>query len=255
MAPGLLACGGSVGPGACPCSAGWGRHVATCATIAGRSATMGLDTIPGAQTGGVRRPAAARSAAASCAGGRAPLCGGASHEAEGRCGARCGVAGRVGPPTGWHRLRLLRQILDKLVPGVEQFLLVDNVVAVENGPALVPGQEHGDPLGDVRADQVAGGGAPAIVKEAGRHPGRLTGRAPRRAPAADRDPIAVEDKRAGGVAACPPSVQRVGDGGRDRENPPDQRLRACGRESDDAAGLVDLVPGEAEDLLLAPAAE
>ena len=68
------------------------------------------------------------------------------------------------------RLRLLRQIGDQLVPGVEQFLLVDDVVAVEDGTALVPGQEHGDPFGDVRAHQVAGGGAPAIVEEAGRHP-------------------------------------------------------------------------------------
>ena len=64
----------------------------------------------------------------------------------------------MGPPTGWHRLRLLREILDELVPGVEQFLLVDNVVAVEDGAALVPGQEHGDPLWDVRADEVARGG-------------------------------------------------------------------------------------------------
>ena len=46
----------------------------------------------------------------------------------------------MGPPTGWHRLRLLREILDELVPGVEQFLLINNVVAVEDGPALVPGQ-------------------------------------------------------------------------------------------------------------------
>ena len=59
---------------------------------------------------------------------------------------------------------------------------MDNVVAVEDGPALVPGQEHGDALGDVRADQVAGSGAAAIVKEAGWHPGRLAGGAPRRAP-------------------------------------------------------------------------
>ena len=102
-------------------------------------------------------------------GGGAPLCGGASYEAEGRCGARGGGAGRVGPPTGWPRLRLLRQIGDQLVPGVEQFLLVDDVVAVEDGAALVSGQEHGDPLGDVCADQVARGGAAAVVKEAGRH--------------------------------------------------------------------------------------
>ena len=93
----------------------------------------------------------------------------------------------MGPPTGWYRLRLLRQIRDELVPGVEQFLLVDDVTAVEDGAALVPGQEHGDPLGDVRANQVARGGAAAIVKEAGRHPSRLAGRAPRGAPSADGD--------------------------------------------------------------------
>ena len=89
----------------------------------------------------------------------------------------------MGPPTGWYRLRLLRQILDELVAGVEQFLLVDDVVAVEDGAALVPGQEHGDALGDVRTDQVAGGGAAAIVEEAGRHPSGLAGSAPRCAPA------------------------------------------------------------------------
>ena len=49
----------------------------------------------------------------------------------------------MGPPTGWHRLRLLRQIGDQLVSGVEQFLLINNVVTVEDGAALVPGQEHG----------------------------------------------------------------------------------------------------------------
>ena len=80
-------------------------------------------------------------AARRCRGGRASLRGAASHEAEGPCGALGGGAGRVGPPMGWHRLRLLREILDELVPGVEQFLLVDNVVAVEDGAALVPGQE------------------------------------------------------------------------------------------------------------------
>ena len=107
---------------------------------------------------------------------------------------------------------MLCQIGDQLVPGLEQFLLVDDVVAVEDGAALVAGQEHGDPFGDAGADQVAGGGAAAIVEEAGRHPGRLTGGAPRRAPAADGDAVAVEDERAVGVAARPPSRQGVGNG-------------------------------------------
>ena len=44
---------------------------------------------------------------------------------------------------------------------------------VQQRPPLVAGQEHGDALGDAGADQVAGGGAAAIVEEAGRHAGRL----------------------------------------------------------------------------------
>ena len=146
-------------------------------------------------------------------GGRAPLRGAASHEAEGRGGARAGGADRVRPLAGWPRLRLLRQIGDQLVPGVEQFLLVNNVVAVEDGATLVPGQEHGDPFGDVRADQVAGGGAATIVQEAGGHASRLTGGAPRRAPAADGDAVAVKDERAVGVAAYPSPRQGLGNGG------------------------------------------
>ena len=181
------------------------------------------------------------------------LRGAASNEPKGRGGARGGGVGRVGPLAGWHRLRLLRQIGDQLVPGVEQLLLVEDVVAVEDGAALVPGQEHGDALGDVRADQVAGGGAATVVEEAGRHPGRLAGRAPRRAPSADGDAVAVEDERAVGVAACPPPRQGLGDGRRDGEDASHQSLRARGREPDDTAGPIDLVPGEAEDLLLAPA--
>ena len=96
-----------------------------CATIAGRPVLGGLDEIPGTQTGGVRRPAAHRSVPRAVAGGA--LCGAASHEAEGRRGARGGGAGRVGPLADWPRLRLLRQILDELVPGVEQFLLINNL--------------------------------------------------------------------------------------------------------------------------------
>ena len=149
---------------------------------------MGLDAIRSAQAGGVRRPPSPlrpwRRAGAKEA-RRAPLRGGASHEAEGQRGARGSGAGRVRAPAG--RLRLPRQIGDELVAGVEQFLFVDDVVAVEDGAALVAGQEHGDPLGDAGADQVAGGGAAAIVEEAGRHAGRLTGGAPRRAQAADVD--------------------------------------------------------------------
>ena len=46
---------------------------------------------------------------------------------------RVHLSGRVRVPAG--RLRLLRQIRDELVPGVEQFLLVDDVVAVAGGAA------------------------------------------------------------------------------------------------------------------------
>ena len=174
-----------------------------------------------------------------------------SHETV-RLG-RADGASRVGSPPGWCRRRLLRQIGDQLVAGVEQFLFVDDVVAVEDGAGLVAGQEHGNPLGDAGADQVAGSGAPAVVEEAGRHAGRLAGGAPRRAPAPDGDAVAVEDQRAVGVAARPPSRQGLGNRVRDWENPPHQGLRTGEREPDDAAGLVKFVPGEAEDLMLAPA--
>ena len=166
----------------------------------------------------------------------------ASHDscnnAEGRRGAR---AGRVRAPTG-RRLCVLRQIGDQLIPGLEEFLLVDDVVAVEDGAGLVAGQEHGDALGDTGADQVAGGGAAAIVEEVGRYASRLTGGAPRRAPAADGDAVAVEDERAVGVAARPSPRQGLGNRLRNGENPPHQRLRARGREPDDAAVRRDPCP-------------
>ncbi len=177
------------------------------------------------RTGG-RCPATAAPGHTPVPGGRAPLRGAASYEAKGRGGAWSGGAGWVGPPPGWHHLHLLRQIGDELVPGVERFLLVDDVVAVEDGAALVAGQEHGDPLWDAGADQVAGDGAAAIVEEAGRHHGRLTRGAPRRASASDGDAVAVEDQGAVGGAARSSPRQRLGDGLRDGENPPHQRLRA-----------------------------
>ena len=120
-------------------------------------------------------------------------------------------AGRVRAPAG-RRLCVLLQVGDQLVPGLEQFLFVDDVVAVEDGAGLVAGQEHGDALGDTGADEVAGGGAAAIVEEAGRYAGRLTGSAPRGTPAADGDAVAVEDERAIRVAACPPSREGLGNG-------------------------------------------
>ena len=90
---------------------------------------------------------------------RGALTRGASHEAEGRRGAWGGGAGWVWPPATRRRLCVLRQIGDQLVPGVEQFLLVDDVVAVDDGAALLAGQAHGDPRGHAGADQGAGGGA------------------------------------------------------------------------------------------------
>ena len=58
------------------------------------------------------------------------LRGGAPHEAERRCGARAGGAGWVGPPATRRRRCVLRQRGDQLVAGLEQFLFVDDVVAV-----------------------------------------------------------------------------------------------------------------------------
>ena len=63
------------------------------------------------------------------------LRGGASHEVEGRNGARNGGAGRVGPAATRRRRCVLRQIGDQLIPGLEEFLFVDDVVAVEDGTA------------------------------------------------------------------------------------------------------------------------
>ena len=76
-------------------------------------------------------------------GGRCPATAGPHYAVvrrtrrRGGGGARGGGADRVRASAG--RLRLLRQIRDELIPGVEQFLLVDDVVAVEDGPALVAG--------------------------------------------------------------------------------------------------------------------
>ena len=176
--------------------------------VARRGPTVGL-AVRGSRPPGLR--------AAVCPAPSRPmfpprLRGGAPHKAERRCGARAGGAGWVGPPATRRRRCVLRQRGDQLVAGLEQFLFVDDVVAVEDGAGLVAGQEHGDPLGDTGADQGAGGGAAAIVEEAGRHAGRLTGGAPRRAPAADGDAVAVEDQRTVGVAACPPSREGFGNG-------------------------------------------
>ena len=61
--------------------------------------------------------------------------GGAVRGAGRRC-RPCGAADGLAP------LCVLRQIRNELVAGVEQFLLVDDVVTVEDGAAFVAGQEH-----------------------------------------------------------------------------------------------------------------
>ena len=76
-----------------------------------------------AVSGDRRPPSGPRRRAGAKGARRASLRGGASHEAEGRGGARTGRAGLVGP--GRRRLCVVRQIGDQLVPGIEQFLLVN----------------------------------------------------------------------------------------------------------------------------------
>ena len=113
-----------------------------------------------------------------------------------------------------------------------------------DGPALVPGQEHGDPFGDAGADQVTGGGAATVVEKAGRHPGRLTGGAPRGAPVPDGDAVAGEDQWAVGVAACPPSCQGLGN-----------RLETVARDDHrSAVRSPQAVPQPAQDRIGGPSA-
>ena len=103
---------------------------------------------------------------------------------------------------GLLRHRLDRHRMDLLVPG--RFEQCFRIRAIGLVAADIPAS--------LRGDAVRGAAAPAVVKEAGRHPGRLTGGAPRRAPAADGDAVAVEDQWAVGVAACPPPRQGLGNG-------------------------------------------
>ena len=65
---------------------------------------------------------------------------------RGGVGARAGGAGWVGPPATRRRRCVRRQRGDQLVAGLEQFVFVEDVVAVEDGAGLVAGQEHGDAL-------------------------------------------------------------------------------------------------------------
>ena len=67
--------------------------------------------------------------------------------------------------------------------------------------SLNPGLRQRCVAPDVWGWRVAGGGGAAIVEAAGRHAGRLKGGTPRRAPAADGDAVAVEDRRAIGITA------------------------------------------------------
>ena len=73
--------------------------------------------------------------------------------------------------------------------------------------SLHPGLRPRGVAPDVWGRRVAGGGAAALVEEAGRPAGRLPGGAPRRAPAADGDAVAVEDPRAIGITARPRRAQ------------------------------------------------
>ena len=74
------------------------------------------------------------------------------------------------PPATRRRLCVLCQRGDQLVAGPEQFLFVDDVVAVEDGAALVAGQAHGDPLGHVGPAPPARPSTPWLARQRRRAP-------------------------------------------------------------------------------------
>ena len=94
---------------------------------------------------------------------------------------------------------LLGEIRGQSLSGHQELLLIDDVVAIEHRPGLVPGEQHGDPFRDARPDQVPRGRATAIMQEPVGHVGLATRVAQRRAPHADGHAVAPEDASIAGA--------------------------------------------------------
>jgi len=78
------------------------------------------------------------------------------------------------------------------VSGVQQFPFVDDVVAVEDGASFVAGQEHGYTLRNTGSNQIPGSGAPAVMKQPGRHADATARVAQCAPPRTHRYPVTME---------------------------------------------------------------
>jgi hypothetical protein len=71
-------------------------------------------------------------------------------------------------------LRVLVEVGGESLSSRQQFLFVDNVIAVKHRARLMAGEQHRDALGDARSDEVARGGAATVMEQPMRDPGFAT---------------------------------------------------------------------------------
>ena len=101
------------------------------------------------------------------------------------------------------------QVGRQALAGREEFLLIDDVVPIKHGPRFVAGQQHGDPFGDARPNQVTRGGPSAIVQEAVRDVGLPTRVAQGVTPHPDRDAVASKHPAVARRAGARSTIQYV----------------------------------------------
>ena len=113
---------------------------------------------------------------------------------------------RVDPPARERTDVLLGglgvEIGEQAFAGLMQFALADDVVAIKHAARFVAEQDHGDPFGDTGPDEVARGGAPAVVQIAAGDVRGAAGSGPTGTPRPHGDAFAMEDDECGALNGC-----------------------------------------------------